>query len=119
MAWADYGTEFSDQCAEAGLSDAAYRVHREAIDWLYRSEQSSCRIPKRIVSRLPGDRRRRVGALKELLNATFWKQFGDTFEVVHHAEVVRESLARQIHAREQARVRQQAKRARDRGAGDG
>jgi hypothetical protein len=116
MAMADYGTEFSGECEAAGLSDAAYRTHREAIDWLYRAEQPSCRVPKAVVRRLPGGNRRR--AVVELLAAAFWKEHEECFEVIHHAEVIRDCLPRQLHAREQARLRQRARRARQREAVD-
>jgi hypothetical protein len=116
MAWADYGTEFSGECVAAALSDAAYRTHREAIDWLYLAEQPSCRIPKNIVLHLPGNSRRR--AVAELLAAGFWKDHGDCFEVVHHAEVIRDSLIRQAGARERNRRSQAALRARRVGGGD-
>jgi len=41
-----------DECAWAGLSDAAYRAHDEAIVWLYRVEEMSLCIPKRLVLRV-------------------------------------------------------------------
>ena len=113
MTFANYGAEFSIECDAAGLSDAAYRTHREAIDWLYQAEQASCRIPKRTARRLPGSSRAR--ALAELVNVAFWKEHEDCYEVIHHAGFVRESLVRQKVAREQGKLRQARWRAKQAG----
>ncbi len=38
MTWAKFGTEFPDECAHQGMSDAAYRTHSEALIYLHRVE---------------------------------------------------------------------------------
>jgi hypothetical protein len=54
MTWAKYGSEYSDEIANAGLTDAAYRTHTEAIGWLYRIEDLKLRIPKHLLRRFAG-----------------------------------------------------------------
>jgi hypothetical protein len=39
VTWVKLGDEFFDQCADAGLSDAAVRTHAEAVAWLYRLDR--------------------------------------------------------------------------------
>jgi hypothetical protein len=111
MTWAKYGTEFSDECAEAGLSDAAYRTHAEAIEWLYRVEQPSLRIPKGIVRRFAGSPHYER-AIRELVAAGFWEDRGDCWALVHHSEVIRESLRQQHLTRARNRRAQRAWRER-------
>lgn len=117
MTWAKYGAEFSAECDEAGLSDSAYRTHREALDRLYLTEQPSCRIPKHVVRRLPGSNRTR--AVAELEAAGFWKEHDGCWEVIHYAAVIRDSLIAQGNSRDRNRRSQQAYRNRRSGAGGG
>jgi hypothetical protein len=107
MTWAKYGTEFSDECAEAGLSDAAYRTHAEAIEWLYRVEQPTLRIPKGIARRFAGSPHYER-AITELVAAGFWEDCGDCWTVVHHSGVIRESLRQQHLTRARNRRAQRA-----------
>jgi hypothetical protein len=104
VTYANKGTEFPDDCARAGLSDAAYRTHDEAIVWLYRVEETSLRIPKHLVRRFAGSDDFET-AIKELVEIGFWRDRGDAWQVVHHSDVIRQRLAAQM-----------AKRARDRRA---
>ena len=52
MTWIKKGQEFTDGCALAGLTDAAYRTHDEVIGWLYRVEELSLRVPKHLLRRI-------------------------------------------------------------------
>lgn len=88
------GAEFNSECALANLSDAAYRTHSEAIGWLYEVEETSCKIPKRLFRRFAGSDDAEAAA-GELTAAGFWKDAGAVWVVVHHAGVVRQSIAAQ------------------------
>jgi hypothetical protein len=104
MTWSKRGQEFSDECAMAGLTDAAYRTHSEAIDWLYRIEELSLLIPKRMLPRFAGSDS--VGdAVEQLVGLGFWRTCGSSWEIVHHGDVIRQSI-----------VAQQDKRGRDKRA---
>jgi hypothetical protein len=54
MTYQKTGTEFWDECAMVGPTDAAVRTHAEAIGWLYRIESDDLRIPKQLVRRFAG-----------------------------------------------------------------
>ena len=109
MTWIKFGTEFSDEVAAAGRSDAAYRTLVEAMGWLYRIEQTSLHISKHLVRRFAGSPCWPAG-IDELVAAGFWKDHGDYWEVLHHADVIRQSLTAQLRHREMERNRQRAKR---------
>jgi hypothetical protein len=116
MTWAKYGTEFGDEAVNAGLSDAAYRAHSEAILWIYRMEATETRItmrfPKRLLPRVTGTPDRDIAA-KELCDLGWWRERGEEWEVVHHAAVVRESIQAQRRAR--LRNRESQRRFRQKG----
>jgi hypothetical protein len=112
MTWAKYGVEFFDQCAEAGLSDAAVRTHVEALHYLYRLEAMDMRLVKHLVRRFAGSADWEQ-ATKELVAAEFWHDVGDAYVVVHHEDVFRQSLAAQLKKREVEKERQRRNRAKD------
>lgn len=99
MTWRKTGSEFDDECANLELSDAAYRTHMEAIGWIYQVEQMPCRIPKHNVRRFASSRDTEA-AIKELVAIGFWVDHGNAFEVMHHADVIRQSLAAQQRQRQ-------------------
>ena len=94
MTWVKLGAEFNSECALQGLSDAAYRTHSEAIGWLYEVEDTSCRIPKRLFRRFAASDGAEA-AVEELIAASFWKDAGAVWVLVHHASVIRQSIAAQ------------------------
>lgn len=110
MTWVKTGTEFPDDAADAGLSDAAYRTHHEALTWLYRVERDDMRVPKHLVRRFAGSSDYGP-ATEELVATGFWSDDGTSWVVEHHAEVLRQSLAAQVKHRAQERERQARKRA--------
>ena len=111
MTWAKFSTEFGDEMARAGLGDAAFRTHAEAIGWLYRLESTDLRIPKQLVPRFAGSPDWEVG-IKELIAAKFWRDRGDAWEVVHHADIIRQSIRQQRDYAERNRKAQRAHRKR-------
>lgn len=112
MTWQKLGQEFWDECAEADLSNGAVRTHAEAIGWLYRVDSRDLKIPRHLVRRFAGSETWESD-VKELLGAGFWREdfTGNAFVVKHHAEVVRQSIAAQLHHRKTERDRQREKRA--------
>lgn len=99
MTWAKYGAEFWDDCANAELSDAAARTHAEAIGWVSRIERTDLHIPKHLMRRFAGSPQWDVG-VHDLVAAGFWQDSGDAYVVVHHADVIRASIAAQRRKRE-------------------
>jgi len=114
MTWTKLGTEFSDQCADAGLSDVAYRTHVETLQHIYsvdRTDVADLTILKGQVRRVATSDQYEQ-AVKELVAAEFWADRGDCWEIVHHAAVVRASLIAQRKLRERNAKAQQAWRGR-------
>jgi hypothetical protein len=114
--WPKYGTEFFPQCAEADLSSDAVRTHAEGIAYLYQVESRSLEIRRH--------RLRAVvfcadweAAVAELVAKKFWKESPAGYRVVHHADVIRQSMAAQWNKRERDKKAQREKRARDKKAG--
>jgi hypothetical protein len=112
MTWAKYGVEFFDELADLDLSDAAVRTHAEAVHYAYRTENADLRIPVRSLRRFAGSSEREVAA-KELVAAGLWRCEGDAYVIVHHADVIRQSIAAQQKHRETEKARLRRKRAKD------
>lgn len=107
MTWCKYGTEFWDDCANAGLSDAATRTHAEAIGWLYRVEATDLRILKHLVRRFAGSSSWEFG-VADLVAAGFWMDTGDAYVIRHHADVIRASIWAQRKKRDRDKKAQAA-----------
>src|SRR5690349_4363290 len=77
----------------------AVLVHVELIAWLYRVEQMDLLIPK---SRLPKvlESEHADTAMRELLAQGWYRSHDRHYELLHHADVVRQSIAAQRKARE-------------------
>lgn len=115
MTWVKIGAEFCDELLE--VSDAAFRLAVEGIAFVYQTqgnkaeeEVSLCLTP-RAVRRFAGTADY-LAAAAELVERGIWKDAGTGWEVVHHAQVVRDSLRAQRNQREGWRKRQAAKRSR-------
>jgi hypothetical protein len=109
VTWAKFGTEFRAQMIMAGLPDAAVRTHYDALVWLYEIESADMRIPKPALRMVTGtaDPDRAAGDLGAV---GFWRDDGDSWTVLHHADVFRQSLAAQLAHREKEKFRQRRKR---------
>lgn len=70
MTWAKFGTEFRGQIRMAGLSDAAFRTHTEALMWLHEVESPGTRIPRYLIPAFAGSAAA-MPAITELLDAGF------------------------------------------------
>ncbi|HEY1319560.1 MAG TPA: hypothetical protein VGF32_04905 [Streptosporangiaceae bacterium] len=113
MTWTKTGSEFSDECAAAAISDSAYRTHHEAIGWLYQIEDTTLRIRKGLIRRFAGSDLWESAA-KELADAGFWRDHGDAWEILHHADVIRQSIAAQQQKRDRDKRAQRGHRRRAR-----
>lgn len=94
MTWTKFGSEFFPECLHHGLTDAATRTHAEAIAYIYEVEEMSCTVPKRVVRTFAGSEQFGDG-IEVLLSLEWWADRGDRWEVIHHADVIRQSLAAQ------------------------
>jgi hypothetical protein len=106
MTWPKFGTEFPDDCAEADLSDAAYRTHAEAIIYLYGQENFALTVKKSTMRRWAGSKHAEQAAA-ELVAKGFWRDGAAQWTVVHHANVIRQSLAAQQLKRERDKKAQE------------
>jgi len=84
MTWTKLGDEFADECARAGLSDAAFRTHVEGLSWTMRRETGGFldKIDVRKAIETPNA----AAAIAELLAVGFWQQTEHGYEVRHHME---------------------------------
>lgn len=109
MTYTKTGTEFPDEAANAGLSDAAYRTHHEGVNWIYRLESMDLGIRRNMLRRFAGTARPEEAAA-ELVRAGYWHTTDEGWAIVHHADVIRQSLAAQLKHRAEEKERQQRKR---------
>jgi hypothetical protein len=103
------GAEFFDDCAEAGLSDAAVRTHAEAIGYLYGQEKFDLTLKKSTMRRWAGSDQAEQAAV-ELVAKGKWTDGKAEWTVVHHADVIRQSLAAQLKKREDDKAYARKKR---------
>jgi hypothetical protein len=78
MTWTKLSDDFSDDCWT--LSDAAYRLHVEGLNWSNR-KLLDLRIPLDQVQRFA----KHPEALQELLETEWWEVDGDDVVIRHHA----------------------------------
>jgi hypothetical protein len=113
MTYAKFGSEFPDYLAAAGLSDAAFRTHAEAIMWVYHVEAWDLRIPKYMLRRIAASIDWET-AVKDLTTAGYWADDGDAWVIRHHGTVILASLSAQAAKRERDRKAQQRHRGKQR-----
>jgi hypothetical protein len=80
VTWSKLSDDYGDDCET--LSDAAFRLHTEAIVWSNR-KLLDCRVPRSDVRRFARDPE--GSAMPELVDAGFWQLDGDVIVIVHHA----------------------------------
>jgi hypothetical protein len=113
MTWAKYGVEFFDQCADAGLVADATLTHAEAIAWLYRCDRADVTdvsIPEKAIRKFANSEDP-ASAIADLVRVGFWAQAEGGYLLVHHAEVVSQSLMSQRIKRDVNRRSQRKARA--------
>jgi hypothetical protein len=84
MTWTKLGDDFADDCARAGLSDAAVRTHTEGLVWAMRRETGGL-LDKRDVQRAI-ETAEPDAAVAELVAAGFWRETSRGWLIVHHME---------------------------------
>ena len=84
MTWPRISDDYSDDCWK--LSDAAFRLHTEALVWNAR-KLLDCNIPKSDLPRFATH----PGAAGELVKVGFWSDYGDHYVILHHAGYQRTS----------------------------
>ncbi|MGD7707738.1 hypothetical protein [Microlunatus sp. Y2014] len=113
MTWCKLGTEFYDQLAAANfpdhLDDACMNTHTQAIHYLYSVEGMTMRFKKRLLTRFATSSKADEAALVLVQTGT-WADRGTEYEVVHHADVVRQSIAAQKIKRERDKNDKRKKR---------
>jgi len=88
MTWLKLGDEFPDDCAAAGLSDSAFRLHVEGLSWVMKRETGGW-VSSRDVRRL-SDSTDPQAALAELLAAGLWidpEKVEKKYLIVHHMDL--------------------------------
>jgi hypothetical protein len=115
MCWSKFGTEYSDELADAAMSDAAFRTHTEALMFLYRIESRDLRIKKHVIRRFAGSGEWQA-AVRELVAKRFWREDRGDYVIEHHAVVYRGSVGAQRAKRSRDREAQKAHRAREKAA---
>lgn len=118
MTWAKYGTEFFDQLAEYDLpddmDDVCQLTHTQVLHYLYSTEDLSGVFLKKNLRRIASSPKAEAAG-KILAAFGIWADRGNKYEIIHHAEVYRQSLGYQIGKRESERVRQQRHRNKSKG----
>jgi hypothetical protein len=87
MTWLKVSDDFGIDCAEAGLSDAAFRTHVEGLLWSMRRLTGGCLTPTALrhgVETTDPD-----AAVAELVEAGFWERHGAGYRIVHGMDVQR------------------------------
>jgi hypothetical protein len=113
VTWAKYGVEFFDQCADAGLTAEATLTHAEAIAWLYRCDRADVMdvsIPAKAIRKF-ANCEDPAPAIADLVRVGFWAEGDGGYVLVHHAEVVSQSLTSQRIKRDVNRRSQRKARA--------
>lgn len=110
MTWVKTGTEFPDDALDVELSDAAYRTHHEAVTWLYKVERGDCYLSAAALRRFAGSPHAEL-AVTELVNHGWWRIHQQGYEVVHHGDTIRSSIAAQQKKRAYDKQLQAKKRA--------
>jgi hypothetical protein len=77
MTWTKLGDEYGDQLWE--LSDAAFRLHTEALIWSNRRHLDG-RLDKAEIRRWA----KRPEAVDELLKRGTWEDQGEYYQIIHH-----------------------------------
>ena len=118
MTWAKYGTEFYDQLVDCDfpdhLSDACMNTHAQAIHYLYSVESMDMTFPKARLHRFATSPKAQDAA-DILVRNGLWTTRGNRYEVIHHADVFRQSLAAQQTKKEGNKERKRRERARKNG----
>jgi hypothetical protein len=81
MTWLKLSDDFADDCARAGLSDAAFRTHIEGLVWAMRRETGGYLDDLDI--RRAIETENAAAAIAELLAVGFWVRELHGYRIVH------------------------------------
>jgi hypothetical protein len=81
LVWLKLSDDFADDCARAGLSDAAFRTHVEGLLWCMRRETGG--LLDSVAIRRAVETHAVDAAVAELVGAGFWSVWGDGWIVRH------------------------------------
>jgi len=112
MTWTKLSDDFADQCDVAGLSDAAFRTHVEALILTMRRETDGKITRRELRKHAAVDDYEAAAA--ELVAAGFWRTTDDGWQVIHHMEHQPES---EVIAKRRAMDAERQRKARMRKAG--
>lgn len=112
MPWLKLSDDFADDCARAGLSDAAFRTHVECLTWAMR------RLTGGRLTELDVRRCCEVDdphtAIKELVECGFWIETAEGWQIVHGMDEQRSP--QQVEA-DRAKARERMQRVRSKAKG--
>lgn len=114
MTWTKLGNEFFDQLANMDfpdeLDDACQLTHTQAIHYLYSVEEQALTFRKSLLPRFATSPRATEAA--EILSSIgAWADRGLKYEIVHHADVIRQSIGYQLKERDRKKNDQRRRRA--------
>jgi len=115
MTWLKTGQEFPLECADKGLTDAAYRTHHEALSWVMFRE-SGPTITERDVLRF-AESPEHEQAVKELVAVGFWKAVDGGYRIVHsmqhqpNPKLIKKRRLEAANRQQEYRERQAARKA--------
>lgn len=116
MTWTKLGTEFFDQLVDADfpdeLDDACQLTHTQAIHYCYSVEALDLRFKKSVLRRFATSTKAGPAA-DALVKAGVWADRGREYELLHHADVIRQSIVAQQKKRVTEKERQRRKRGSD------
>lgn len=113
MTWCKLGVEFFDQLVAEdlppALDDACQLTHTQALHYCYNAELMDLTFRRSVLRRFATSSLADEAAAA-LVRTGLWRDHGDRFEIVHHAEIFRQSLGYQIRERDRAKENREKKR---------
>lgn len=118
MTWSKFGNEYFDQLANMDfpddIADACQLTHTQAIHYLYSVEEQALTFKKSMLHRFAtspqADR-----AADTLVSLGVWSDQGQKYEIVHHSDVIRQSLGYQLKERDRKKTDQRRRRSKESG----
>lgn len=116
MTWAKFGSEFFAQLMDKDfapdLEDAAQLTHVQALFHMYQAETMELTFKKKFLRQFATSDKA-AAAVQELVRLGLWADIGDRYKIIHHEDVVRQSLGYQLKERNRAKNSMRKKRQRD------
>lgn len=120
MTWAKYGNEFFNQLDDFDfqekLQDACQLTHAQAVHFVYSTESMDLMFKKSALRRFASSSLADEAAA-ELVTLGVWADEGTRYRVVHHEDVIRQSLGYQLKERTRSKKSKRAQRAQGKSEG--